>query len=219
MAAIDTPDVPRQNNFFTLRDKFESLASSPAPDRRCTMVSSSYQSLTLGRKVARGSSFSFGSRSSSSSLSPSSPQVRPHLLPLVSREQKGRSSARSLQDSGYDSYTLASPPRRLKSNRHDTVDYGGISPIITRKIPNGLSDCNLAVKMTPAFSMTNLTNLSCPGSLNSSPSPLKGSSPASVSVFNLAIEPSQCVSSTLLCTLILILYLMYTNTNTVSYVH
>ena len=191
-----TPDVPRQNDFFSLRDKFESLATSPAPDRRCTMVSSSYQSLTLGRKVARGSSFSFGTRSSSSvsssSLSPSSPRVLPHLLPLVSREQKGRSSARSLQDSGYDSYTLASPPRRLKSNRHDTVDFGGVSPIITRKQKsNGLSDYNLAVKIAPAFSMT---NLSCPSSLNSSPSPLKGSSPAAVSVFNLAIEPSQCVS-------------------------
>lgn len=166
--------------------------------------SSPYQSLTLGRKITRGSSFSFGTRSSnssvsSSSLSPSSPRILPHLKPLVTRDQSGRSSARSLQDSGYDSYTLASPPRRTKHDRHDTIDFGGISPMIQRKqISNGFNDHHLSVKMSPAFSMS---NLSCPPSVNNSPAPLKGSSPVSVSVFNLAIEPSQCVS-TVLCNIL-----------------
>lgn len=185
MAAAGGTDVSSRNNFFTLRDRFETMttSSSPTDVRRGTISSGSchLETHTLGRKITRGSSFSYSSKPSYPKSS--SPHPPSGLFPFV---QRSRSSSRSLQDSGYDSFTLATPPRRYKFKHHDTVDCG--SPQVGHKKKMDY----LTVGLSPAQSMTSLSSQSSVAS--SSPSSLRSSPFMSSSVFNLNIEPSQCVS-------------------------
>lgn len=196
MATAATNQTPRtKNNFFVIRDKFETLSSPSFPDRRGTISSStlghdhgtsSYQleTHTLGRKVTRGSSFSYGTKHDK----PTPPTA---LFPFIMKDRRSHSNPRNLNDSGYDSFTLATPPRRFKFNHHESVDSSS-SPSRRQKS----KDSNfLSVRLSPAHSMC---SLSSPASLASSPASLRSSPSMSSSVFNLSIAPSNCVSQSVL---------------------
>lgn len=188
-----------RNNVFTLRNKFESLNAAAVPppgDRRGTFsVHPTYYPLetnTLGRRVGRNSSFSFGSHPRSSSQgTPSSPVVQ---FPFIIRDRNGRYSNRSLQETvsstPYDSYTIATPPRKIRQLQISSSVHA--SPNFSRKANEKGVREQLSVKLSPAQSMSSLS-CSPSSSVSSSPSPLKTST-MSNSVFNLSIEPSQCVS-------------------------
>jgi hypothetical protein len=171
--------------FFDIRNKFENLAATKTIDRRGTISQGSspyaHETSTLGRRVSRNSSFTFGNHMPNPSAS--LPVV---TFPYIARDLNSRSSNRSLQD--YDSFTIAATPRRLKKQLQQ---YNGhASPNVLRKCKEKLPKDPLSVmKLSPAQSLSSLSSPS--SSLASSPSPQKI---VSSSVFNLAIEPSQCVS-------------------------
>ena len=167
-----------RNNVFTLRNKFELLAVPN--ERRGTVCGHStpypIETSTLGRKVNRGNSFSFGTKSRGDAIDGPS---NFGIFPFIMREQRGRSSNRSLPDSGYDSYTLATPPRRMK---HVHQSSGHISPC-------GSFSLSQPTKLSPAQSLSSLS------SSPASPNPYMRNNSLSSSVLNLSIEPSHNVSN------------------------
>ena len=192
-----------RNNVFALRNKFENLTTPTSTvDRRGTIsIHPSHYPLetnTLGRKVARNSSFSFSTTSRTAGRSISDPVSSPVVhFPFLIRDRNGRYSNRSLQEtSTYDSYTIATPPRKLRQLHISSTSSAHSSPSFSRKSKDKDKEKGskeqMSVRLSPAQS---LSSLSSPSPVSSTPSPLKSCAFLSSSVFNLAIEPSQCVST------------------------
>ena len=188
MAIVNGDVRVAQSNFFAIRNKFESK-SFDREERRTTITGAHfpYETSTLGRRPNRTGSFNFVSKENCSSIKPAG-------FPFLLRDQQGRSSNRSLPDSGYDSYTIPTPPRSHK-RKPQTGSTPTSSPRSHRteykkpKEKMGFEKRKLStvgLLLSPAQSMTNLA-LSYPPR-SPTHAPLRGC--VSASVFNLAIAPS-----------------------------
>ena len=110
--------VERAGNFHAIRSKFEFLAINPSA--KIAPTNEEQQEKECGgqrRKPTRQGSFTYGSlgRNSPTSMTPKGLPVSV----LIAREMAARSSTRAQRDSGYNSFTLATPARE----RSRTANY------------------------------------------------------------------------------------------------
>ena len=109
--------VERTGNFHAIRSKFEFLAINPSAKVAPTDDQHEKECGGQRRKPTRQGSFTYGSlgRNSPTSMTPKGLPVSV----LIAREMAARSSTRAQRDSGYNSFTLATPGRE----RSRTANY------------------------------------------------------------------------------------------------